>query len=261
MDKNGVVDFEDFKQKVNQNTAFISIMHVSNETGAVNNIEELAKYAKMVNNKVIVHSDGVQAVGKVEVNLQKLNVDLYTISGHKINAPRGIGILLVNKNLSIKPLILGGGQQINLRSGTENTSGILAITKAIEFASQNQQTNAQNVQILRDYVKHNLLSQIQTCKINESSVNSAYILSVSFSNFRGEVLLHLLAEKQILIGTGSACSSKKVDNRTLSNMGNTKEQIQGSIRIGFCAKNTMEEINLVTQTIIEIVKNGYNTKE
>lgn len=253
LNKDGSVDLEHFKSLLNQNTYFISIMHVNNETGAINDIKSMVYLAKQISKNVIFHSDGVQAVGKIEVNLQDLGVDAYSMSAHKFHGPKGVGILYC-KNLSkLKPLFLGGGQQKGLRSGTENVSGIISTALAVKNAVENLNLNANKVKSFRNYMKQKLLENIKSSMINENPNNSPYILSISFKGLKGEVILHMLEEYDILIGTGSACSSKKSDNRILRNMGRDKSYIQGSIRISFSKNNTIEEIEFATQKIIQVV--------
>lgn len=254
LEKDGTISCESLKNALTPNTHFVSMMHVSNETGAVNDIQNLCKVAKDYNQNIIFHCDGTQAFGKIPVNMQKLGVDAYTISSHKFHGPKGIGALYV-KNLSkIKPLFFGGGQQDGHRSGTENLSGICGMTLAGDIVTKNLAENYAKINALRDYVKQELLANCSDFIFNESENNSPYILSISFKNLRGEVLLHMLDKCGVLIGIGSACSSKKQDNRILEQMGVKKEYVLGSIRISFSSFNTPEEVKEATQKIIEQVK-------
>ena len=250
----GVVDIEHFKSLLNQNTHFISIMHISNETGAINDISYLCKLAKQVNPNCIFHSDGVQAVGKIKVDLKQLGVDAYSTSAHKFHGPKGVGFLYIKDFNKFKPYVLGGGQQNQRRSGTENVSGILGSELALILANDELSSNYKKVQEFRCYIINQLSnSPLKNYKINENTDNSPYILSISFLGLRGEVIQHSLEKYDILIGIGSACSSKKNNNRTLQNMKVDKKFIEGSIRISFSNENTLEEVKFACDKLIQEV--------
>ena len=251
----GTVDENQLKQLLTPNTHFVSIIHVNNETGAINDIKSLCKMVKDYNPNIIFHSDGTQAFGKIPVDLSDLGVDCYTISAHKFHGPKGVGALYVKNISKLKPYILGGGQQSGFRSGTENISGYVGMCIASDMVCQNLQSNMLKISTMRDYIKQELKQNCDEFCINESYNNSPYILSVSFKGIRGEVLLHMLEQNGIIIGTGSACSSKKQSNRVLENMGIKKEYLLGSIRISLSCLNTPEEIKKATEIIIQQYKN------
>ena len=167
------------------------------------------------NRNIIFHSDGTQAFGKIDVDVEDLGVDCYTISAHKFHGPKGVGALYVKNVDKLKPVHLGGGQQNGKRSGTENTSGYVGMALASEIATKNIKANFAQISAFRDYVKQELSSNFDDIKFNESVNNSPYILSVSIKGIRGEVLLHMLEKRGVLIGIGSACSSKKQNNKVL----------------------------------------------
>ena len=252
--KNGTIDFDDFRNKMTQDVVFVSIMHVSNETGAINPIKECVELAKRVNKNVIFHSDGVQAFGKIPVNVKSIGVDFYTISGHKIHAPKGIGGLYVKKDVLLKPLINGGGQEFNLRSGTENVGGICAFEKACELAVTNSGTNYKLIQKLRNSLLEKL-SCYDVCVLISDEKCSPYIVSLSFPGTRAETILHMMDDKGIIIGSGSACSSKKRDNRVLKNCGYNDNIIEGSLRISFSKDNIYDDMDVVVSELIEVVEN------
>lgn len=236
LDISGRVKFDEFVKLMNEKVVLISIMHVSNDTGAINDIKKLCAYSKSVNKNVIFHSDGVQAFGKIKVNLNDLGVDLYSISAHKIYAPRGIAGLWIKSGVVIEPLLVGGGQEDGFRSSTENVCGALAFAFASKKAINELKDNFEKMQKIRDDLLKNLLnSQISTfLTLNSSNeFSSPYILSLSFKGLKGEVLMNSLVDDNILISTGSACSSRHAGNRTLEAMGKTNEQIVGSVRISF----------------------------
>lgn len=247
LDKTGKVDLEQYTKEISSgDVSFISIMHVSNETGAINDVNKLATLAKTYNPKCIFHSDGVQAFGKINVNLE--NIDLYTISAHKINGPKGIGALYVKDYKKLKPIILGGGQELNIRSGTENVPAIMGF--ACVAKSLNIKETLEKVTMLKNKLVSNL-KDIDGITINTTEKNSPYIISISFDKIRGETLVHKLEEQNIFVSTGSACSSKKLgENRILENMGIEKQKIIGSIRVSLSKNTTLDEINTFCEKTI-----------
>lgn len=229
-DKYGSVDEEDFKSKLSDNVALVSIMHACNETGAINDIERLVKLTKAVSPKAIFHSDGVQAVCKIPVNLNKLSVDLYTFSAHKFHGMKGVGGLYIKKGININPIIFGGGQENGLRSATENVSGIISTAFALEktYKLLDIEKNKQIIQYIADEIARIIPNCIINTNIDKSLSN---ILSVAIANTRGEVLVHMLEDKGIIIGTGSACSASKAHSRVPLALGLPKEYFDGMIRI------------------------------
>lgn len=240
VDNVGRVDIEEFVKNMTVDTSFVSIMHVNNETGCINDIKKLCEIAKKVNPNVIFHSDGVQAIGKINVSMQDLNIDMYSMSGHKIHAPKGIGALFVKKGINIKPMIFGGGQENNIRSSTENVAGIMSFTKALEIAIGNIEINNKNVQELNTYLQDNI--DKNTTLIVSDNNSSPYILCLALKYVRGEVMLHSLEKHGILIGTGSACASKKNTKRLPSILHLMPEYSDGIIRVSFCRFTTKIDI-------------------
>ncbi|MDD4110665.1 MAG: cysteine desulfurase family protein [Clostridia bacterium] len=255
LNKDGEIDFENLKELLKEKTAFVSVMHVSNETGAINDIAKITKMVKQKYPKAIVHCDGVQAFGKISVNVTNLGVDFYTISAHKIHGPKGIGALYVKDIKVLKPIIFGGGQESGLRSGTENIPYVLSFGEiAKELNSEKIKENYEKVSKLNKYVRElfDYEKSDKTIKLNSPENSSPYILSISFDGIRGETLVHILEEKGVIVGTGSACSSKKGSlNRTLEAMGLTKRQNEGAIRISFSNETTLKEIKSVCGIILE----------
>ena len=249
VNEHGRVDVASFCDMIDQNTSFISVMHVNNETGAINDIAELVKTAKSINSSVLFHSDGVQAFGKIPVNLAELNVDLYTISGHKVGAPKGVAGLYVKRGVSISPLLYGGGQESGVRSSTENVSGVMAFAfaakRAVMELSANREKYFEYIATLR-----NALSEIGDIKYLSDDRCSSHIFTFAFKNVRGEVMQHALEESDLLIGTGSACSSRRSHERVPAALG-LKEYADGVIRISFGRENTMNDITLLADKIIE----------
>ncbi len=235
LDKFGKIDEEDLRKNLNEKVKLVSIIHVSNETGAVNDVKQLAQMIKAFNKNILVHSDGVQAFGKIKINLQDLGVDMYTISSHKIYAPRGIAGLWIKNGIVVDTLLYGGGQEDGFRSSTENVAGAVAFSYAATKVSKELQQNYEKVLNLRNNfvsrLKNSQVSQFLKFNSNEDCV--PYILSISVSGIKGEVLVRGLEMDKVYISTGSACSSKKAGNRILEAMGVSQDDVVGSIRVSF----------------------------
>ena len=245
----GRVIESEFRALIDQNTSLVSIMHVNNETGAINDIATLVKVAKSINPDLLFHSDGVQAFGKIPVNLSELGVDYYTISGHKIGAPKGIAALYVAKGATLSPLLFGGGQENGVRSSTENVGGILSFAYAAERAiselSQNHDRYAEYIEMMRAK-----LSEIEEIKYLSDERCSAHIFTFAFRNVRGEVLQHALEEEGYLVGTGSACSARRSHDRIPKALG-LKEYADGVLRVSFGRENRMEEVEGLAKAILK----------
>ena len=225
LNQDGTVNQEVLYSMIDSDTDFVSIIHTSNETGAVNDIRAISKKCKAINPNIIVHSDGVQSIGKFRVNMIDLGVDYYTISSHKINGIKGVAGLYVANPSKFAPFIIGGGQEMNLRGGTENFAGIMAFAKAISLCNYNKDMSS---------YKQALIDNITLpCKVISNSKCVPNIISICFPNLRGETLVHMLEEDGFLIGTGSACNSKNTVNRVLREMGVDSNYILGAIRISF----------------------------
>lgn len=225
---------------------FVSLIHVNNETGAINDVNSIAKKIKQLSPKTIVHVDGVQAYLKIDYKLDKA-IDLYSISAHKIGGLKGTGALIKKKNLHIAPLIHGGGQENGLRSGTENVFGI----KVFHYASQSKYLNRrgdfENVLSIKKYFIDNL---DKNCfKIITSDNSSPYILTVSAVGSRGEVLMHLLENDGIIVGNGSACSSKNRFSRVIEACGYKNDVLDGIIRISFSSSTTIKDASFAVEKL------------
>lgn len=235
LDKSGRIDEEKYKQMLDSNVVFVSVQHVSNETGAVNNIKRLVSLAKKANPNVKFHSDGVQAFMKFPIDVQDLGVDYYTISAHKIGGAKGVGALYVKKGSKISPVVFGGGQEDGLRSGTENVFGIVSFALAAEKMNADMKQNFEKVSKMRE----ELLSELSKVGVNyvvhgESGVPHTMNIMLEKS-IRGETLVHALERRGILLSTGSACSATKHLNSTLEAMGAPNSEILASERISIGA--------------------------
>lgn len=242
-DSVGRVDFEKFKTLVTENTSLISVMHVNNETGAVNDIKKLVRYAKSRAKNVIFHSDGVQAVGKTEVNLRDLGVDMYSVSGHKLHAPKGIGCLYIKRGVNIRPLILGGGQEGGLRSSTENVGGAIALSYAIADATECLDVSIETERSFISTITGALHALDSDIKIIHDDDCSPSVISFASDKVKGEVLLRSLESSGVIVGTGSACSSMKSVKRVPRAVGLDNKYLDGIIRVSFSRKNTKSNID------------------
>lgn len=246
LNKNGSVNEEDLLSLVDDKTSLVSVIHINNETGAINDIENLAKKCKQKSNAVF-HSDGVQAFLKTNNSLNF--VDLYSISGHKVGAIKGIGALIKRKDLHISPFIFGGGQEKGLRSGTENVLGIKSLESAIDIIG-NYNNNLEKVRKYKEIFINNLSKD---CFLISDETCSPYIISLSCVGLKSEVILHMLEEDGILIGTGSACS-KNAHSRVLKECGYQQNVLQGVLRISFGFLNTEEEVLFAVNKLNEKVE-------
>ncbi len=245
VDNKGIVDLKVLEEAIREDTILVSVMGVNNEIGTIEPLEEIAGIIKNKNPKTLFHVDAVQAYGKIKLNPKKMGIDLLSVSGHKIHAPKGIGFLYISENVKMKPLINGGGQQRNLRSGTENVCGIVGIGTACEQIFKNFEEDNKRMRELRNYML-NLLSDIEGVSVNgaDDEHSAPHIISVSVEKIRAEVLLHSLEEKGVYVSSGSACASNKpAISATLQAIGVKKELLDSTIRFSFCVNTTKEEID------------------
>ena len=242
VDKDGKISIEDLKNAIKKETILVSIMHVNNEIGTIQPIEEIGKYLKSLDEKIYLHVDAVQSYAKIKFRPSRYNIDFMSVSGHKLHGPKGIGFMYVKENNRIKPLLTGGGQEIGIRSGTENVPGIYGIGEAVKVINKDLEGTIDKIRELRDLLKEEILANIDDFKINTPEDGVCHVLNVSFRGVRGEVLLHYLEQKEIYVSTGSACSSKKKGSHVLNAIGLTPEEIEGAIRFSLSDLNTKEEI-------------------
>ena len=251
--KDGKISLEDLKNAIKKETILVSVMHVNNEIGTIQPIEEIGKYLKSLDEKVYFHVDGVQSYAKIKFRPSRYNIDFMSVSGHKLHGPKGIGFMYVKENNRIKPLLTGGGQEIGIRSGTENVPGIYGIGEAVRILNQDLEGTIDKIRGLRDLLKEEILANIDNVKINSPEDGVCHVLNVSFRGVRGEVLLHYLEQKEIYVSTGSACSSKKKGSHVLNAIGLTPDEIEGAIRFSLSDLNTKEEIMKTVEILKESV--------
>ena len=256
VDKKGKIDLEELKQSIRKDTIFVSIILINNETGVIQDVEKIGKIIKQQNENTLFHVDAVQAFGKYAIDVEKMNIDLLTMSAHKINGPKGVGMLYKRQGLKVKPYILGGGQQQGQRSGTENGAGVAGLGVAADICFQNMKKNQQTIFDVKRTLAEGILNGIADVQINGDTLeqSSPYVLNVTFKGLRSEVLLHALESKDIFVSAGSACDSKKkVGSPVLTAMGLPFNEIEGAVRFSFCQYNTVEEAQECVKQLKEIV--------
>ena len=249
----GHIDVDDFVNHVDENTILACFMHVNNETGAINDVKKINYLVKCKNSKTITLSDGVQAVGKIHINLKNIGVDLYTMSGHKVHASKGTGLLYIKNGVSVNPLVNGGGQEHGLRSGTEFVGGIISLSSAIEKATLLIDENS-NRYIEYKRIIVDALNDIPNYKVNCIDNCSPAIISLAFADIKGEVLLHMLEKYDIIVGTGSACSSQNKQSRIAKAIGLPSNYSEGIIRISFSKYNDNEQVKYLAEKLSFCVK-------
>jgi len=246
VNQDGFIDLEQLKNSVREDTILISVMLANNETGTFQPIDKIRSIAK----NAVIHTDAVQAFGKF--NFSGLDVDLISLSSHKIHGPKGVGALMIKNNVKLAQTSFGGGQEKGVRSGTYNTEGILGFAKAVSMTYNNVQNNIDYLKELCDYFKCKIKTLIPDVVFN--GTNSVNVVSTSFPGIRGEVLLHMLEEKKIYVSTGSACNSKSTKiSYVLKAMGIDHTTAEGTVRVSFSTLNTKQEIDIAVKEIADAV--------
>jgi len=256
VDKNGQISLEELKNAICKDTVLVSIMHVNNEMGAIQDLEAIGRIIKENSSRAKFHVDAVQSYGKLDIDVKKMNIDLLTASSHKIHGPKGIGFSYIKKGIILRSLIIGGSQEGGFRGGTQNVPAIIGLKKAAEITFNNKEENNNHVEELKKYMVDRL-GEIDNIRINSpiGEEFSPYILNVSFNGIRAEVLLHLLEDNNIYVATGSACTSRTSavkGSYVIKSLGLRKEEIESAIRFSFSKFNTKEEIDRV----IEVLKSS-----
>lgn len=244
VDKNGYIDLDALRDSIREDTVLVSTILINNEVGTIQDVVSIGRIIKERNHNTLFHVDAVQAFGKYPIDVRKMNIDMLSMSGHKIHGPKGVGFFYMKKGLKVRPIIYGGGQERGQRSATENTPGIAGLAKAVELAMENMEKSHNTVMEIKKTLADGILKEIPKTHINGPSIEEAspYVLNVSFNGLRSEVLLHALEEKEIYVSAGSACSSKKKGgSHVLRSLGLSEERIEGAIRFSFCRYNTVEE--------------------
>lgn len=255
VDHNGHISLEDLERAVRRETILVSVMYVNNEIGAVEPVEEIAKLIHKINPAILFHVDAIQAYGKFVIRPKRQGIDLLSVSGHKIHAPKGIGFLYVDSRVKIKPLIYGGGQQRGLRSGTENVPGIAGLGAAAREMYRDHSERLKRMYEIKDYMISRL-GEVEGTTVNSlpGDQSAPQIVSASFSGVRSEVLLHALEEKGIYVSSGSACSSNHpAVSGTLKGIGVKKELLDSTLRFSFGVFNTKDEVDYCISVLQELL--------
>lgn len=253
VDENGKIDLNELKESIKASTCLITIMHVNNEIGSIQPIAEIGKYLKTLDEKVYLHVDAIQSYGKINFRPSKYNIDFMSVSGHKFHGPKGIGFMYIKENNRLKPLLTGGGQEIGIRSGTENVPGIYGLGEAVKIINQDLNAVIEKISKLKDMLKREIVNNIDDIKVNSPEDGVCHILNISFRGVKGEVLLHYLEQKGIYVSTGSACSSKKKGSHVLNAIGLKPDEIEGAIRFSLSDTNSEDQIKKVVNILKESV--------
>jgi cysteine desulfurase len=254
VDKDGLLDMNQFERSLTPDTAVVSLMWANNETGALFPVEKAAELAH--ERGVLFHTDAVQAVGKIPINMKTNVIDMLSISGHKLHAPKGIGVLYVRKGTKFSPFLIGGHQEKERRGGTENTPSIIGLGKACELAARNMETENTTVKKLRDKLETELLARIPNSRVNGTRLyRLPNTTNISFEFVEGEAILLLMDEFGICASSGSACTSGSLQpSHVLRAMGVPFTMAHGSIRFSLSIYNTEEEINFVVEKLPSIIE-------
>ncbi len=266
INENGEIDLEYLKKSITKETVLVSIMHVNNEIGAIQDLKTIGEIIKEKSDRTKFHVDAVQSYGKLHIDVKKMNIDLLTVSAHKFHGPKGVGFIYIRKSNNLTPLIDGGSQELGLRAGTQNIPGIMGMSLAAQVTNGDMDKNYRKVyEIKKKFIKR--LTDVDNIRIN-SPLNenfSPYILNVSFKGIRGEVLLHFLEESGIYVSTGSACSSKEREkiggSYVLKTLGLSLDEISGGIRFSFSDDNKEEEVDYVMDNLHKGLKFLRRTKK
>ena len=253
VDREGRLDMNRYKDSLTPDTAIVSLMWANNETGVIFPVEEAAQMAR--DRGILFHTDAVQAVGKIPIDLQNSTIDMLSISGHKLHAPKGIGVLYVRKGTKFSPFLIGGHQERGRRGGTENTASIIALGKACELAASRMEEENTKVKALRDKLERELLRQIPNSRVNGGdSERLPNTTNISFESIEGESILLLMDEFGICASSGSACTSGSLQpSHVLRAMGVPFTMAHGSVRFSLSVYNTGEEIDFVIDKIPPII--------
>lgn len=260
VDKDGIINLKELIDAITKETVLISVMFANNEIGSIQPIQKIGEIAK--EKGIIFHTDAVQACGNVYIGVKEMHIDMLSLSGHKIGAPKGIGALYVNKNIEFKNLIDGGHQERDKRAGTENVPGMVGLGEACKIAKDNMETHVNRLKGLRDFYFSEVKNQIPDIKINGSMKHRLPGNSnISFKDVNGNELLMKLDERGICASAGSACSSRSsMPSHVLTAIGLTSEYAEGTLRVTFGDENTKEDVEYLVENLTQIVKEIRNIK-
>ncbi len=255
VDHDGHISLEELEEAVRPDTILVSVMYVNNEVGAVEPVEEISRIIKAKNPKTLFHVDAIQAYGKYVIRPKRQGIDLLSVSGHKIHGPKGVGFLYIGSGVKVKPLIYGGGQQDNMRSGTENVPGVAGLGVAAREMYTDHEAKVRRLTELKDYMTDRMAEIEGTVVNSKKGAGSApQIVSVSFEGVRSEVLLHALEDKGIYVSSGSACAAHHPGvSGTLKGIGVSPRLLDSTLRFSFGLFNTKEEIDYCIESLKELL--------
>lgn len=256
VDENGELDIDNLLSKITPETILVSVMHANNETGTIYPVYDIAKEVKKINKDIKVFTDGVQAAGKIPIELNDTDIDFYSVSGHKFHAPKGIGALYVKTGVLFEPLMLGGHQEGSLRAGTENTPYIVALGEAAKLAKEGLKYESTEVKRLRDKLENGILNSVKNARLNSKSKNRVpNTTNIGFEYIEGELILLYLNDLGICASSGSACTSGSLDpSHVLRAQKVPFTSLHGSIRFSLSRFTTEEEIDYTIQKVPEVIE-------
>lgn len=252
VDKKGRIDLKELKSLLREDTVLVSLIHVSNELGTIEPVYKAAEIIKNNNQRTIFHVDGVQAFAKIYSKLNKSKIDLYSISGHKIHAPKGVGALFIRKGVELRPLVFGGGQENQLRSGTENVPAIAGLGAVLAKIKKITAAEEKNKKLFkkRDYLLQKL-KQIENIHINSPADGAPHIINISLTDIRGETMVHALEAENIYVSTGSACTSDSAGSRILNACGLSRKRNLNALRISLSEEISEADLDKTVEILKE----------
>lgn len=256
VDGQGHIDLEELRASLTEDTILVSVMHVNNEIGTIQPIQDISAIVKRYSKDIYVHVDGIQSFGKLKLYPKEQGIDILTFSGHKIHGPKGIGGIYIDEGIIVHPIVYGGGQEKGLRSGTENLPGIVGLAEAVRIVKPYAAEEENPMYRFKHMLAQGILDRVEDATINGPEIlkGAPHILSVSFPGIRAETMLHALEERGIYVSTGSACSSRR---NTISHVLNaidiSKKEAEGAIRFSLSYMNTEDELREVPPIVEEIV--------
>lgn len=254
VDGDGCVTVDQVRAALRPDTVLVSVMHINNETGTVQPVEEIGRMLKTVAPRVMFHVDGVQGFGKLPLSLADSGIDLYGLSAHKLRGPKGVGLLYVREGLQLAPLLAGGGQEGGYRSGTENIPYIVAFSKALRLAAEGREARSTKLYRLRERLTRGL-AELTELTVNSPAQGAPHIVHFSYPGMKAEALLHMLEEEGFFVSTRSACSSKRSEpSRVLLAMGKSKEVASSGIRISLGDEHEERDIDALLAALRQSVK-------
>jgi len=254
VDAEGMLDMAEYEEALTEDTAIVSVMWANNETGVIFPVEEMARMARQ--RGILFHTDAVQAVGKIDIDLKKQDIDFLSLSGHKLHAPKGVGVLYVKRGTLFVPFLVGGHQETGRRGGTENVASIVALGRACELAAEKMSEENSRVRRLRDKLEEGLLAQVPNSMLNGHKTNRLpNTANISFEFVEGEAILLHMNQHRICASSGSACTSGSLEpSHVLRAMGVPFTAAHGSIRFSLSVYNTEEEVDFVVEKMPEIIE-------